>query len=145
MKGIIKTLTVVLLLIFAVTSFVACNNSAPENLAGEKVVFAADVDTNGVLGSSKNVDAYYSFGADLLTSLYDSDNAMISPLSIYLALSMVYNAAEGDTRAGMAEALGLEETELNLFCGERQKHCHKNCKLNLDKQVVQCSTQAKFS
>ena len=53
----------------------------------------------------------------MLTSLYDSDNAMISPLSIYLALSMVYNAADGDTRAGMAEALGLEETELNLFCG----------------------------
>ena len=38
MKGIIKTLAVVLLLIFVVTSFVACNNSAPENLAGEKVV-----------------------------------------------------------------------------------------------------------
>ena len=106
MKGIIKALAVVLLLIFAVTSFVACNNSASENLSREKVVFASDVNINDVLGASKNVDAYYSFGADLLTSLYDSDNAMISPLSIYLVLSMVYNAAEGDTRAGMAEALG---------------------------------------
>ena len=128
MKGIIKTLAVVLLLIFAVTSFVACNNSAPENLAGEKVVFAADVDIHGVLGASKNVDAYYSFGADLLTSLYDSDNAMISPLSIYLALSMVYNAAEGDTRAGMADALGLEETELNLFCGYLYSYFMENDK-----------------
>ena len=116
MKGLIKTLAIVLILIFAVTSFVACN-TIPRNLAERKVVFAADVNIDDVLGAAENVGAYYSFGTDLLTSLYDSDNVMISPLSIYLALSMVYNAAEGDTRTGMAETLGLEETELNLFCG----------------------------
>ncbi|MDP2891916.1 MAG: serpin family protein [Bacillota bacterium] len=49
----------------------------------------------------------------------NSGNVLISPVSIYLALGMALNGAQGETREAMLEALrskGLTEEELNTAC-----------------------------
>src|SRR5699024_7637876 len=46
----------------------------------------------------------------------EQENVFISPTSLYMALSMVYNGADGNTKEEMAEALhvhGIDVTELN--------------------------------
>lgn len=53
---------------------------------------------------------------DQLLQQQPQENLLFSPLSIRLALSMVYNGASGETQAAMAEVLEAEElsiTELN--------------------------------
>jgi len=44
-----------------------------------------------------------------------SSNKLISPLSIYLDLSMVYNGASGSTRTDMQKALQLPDSSLDLL------------------------------
>ncbi len=59
---------------------------------------------------SKVIAADNAFGLKLLDSLPpDADgNKVISPLSIAMALQIVYNGAKGDTRRAMAAALELD-------------------------------------
>lgn len=56
------------------------------------------------------VHAYTGFGFNLFEQLVTAapdSNLFISPTSAAIALAMTYNGAAGDTRAGMAEALGI--------------------------------------
>ncbi|MBM3934477.1 MAG: serpin family protein [SAR202 cluster bacterium] len=51
------------------------------------------------------------FGAELFGELHDSapgENVFISPLSVSVALAMLYNGASGETRQAMTETLGYE-------------------------------------
>lgn len=53
---------------------------------------------------------------DVLENAEQSENVMISPLSVSLALTMTYNGAEGDTRIAMEQAMemtGLNRDEIN--------------------------------
>lgn len=65
------------------------------------------------------VAANTRFGLDLLKELQGEDqgeNIFISSLSISIALAMIYNGAEGSTKAAMAEALnfnGMSLEEMN--------------------------------
>jgi serine protease inhibitor len=55
-------------------------------------------------------DAISNFGFRLLRTLvrsHGSDNVIVSPLSVSLALSIAYNGAAGDTKAAMAKTLGI--------------------------------------
>lgn len=54
-------------------------------------------------------EALNEFGFRVLRTLADgaSDNVMVSPLSVSLALAMTYNGAAGGTQTAMAETLGL--------------------------------------
>ncbi len=55
-----------------------------------------------------------AFSARLLTACADgSENVLVSPLSVLLALGMTANGASGETRAQMEQALGLSVEELN--------------------------------
>ena len=57
-----------------------------------------------------------AFAVELLKAAYDGGNAVISPVSAYLALSMVANGAAGDTLKEFEEALGAPVGELNGTC-----------------------------
>src|SRR5690242_12881629 len=43
-----------------------------------------------------------------------TSNKLVSPLSIYLDLSMAYNGAAGNTREAIHQALQLEETDIGV-------------------------------
>jgi serine protease inhibitor len=63
--------------------------------------------------SMKLTDSSTSFGLTLLDRLLaeqGAGNVFISPLSATIALSMAASAAQGDTRAAMLHALGLDPT-----------------------------------
>ena len=64
------------------------------------------------------------FGLGLLRySLEDGGNALISPVSIYAALSMTANGAQGDTLAQMEAVLGQSTEDLNAWY---QEHMSKD-------------------
>ena len=54
------------------------------------------------------------FAVNLFKECYDG-NTLVSPLSVFLALSMTANGAEDETLSQMEEALGLSKAELNLL------------------------------
>ena len=66
------------------------------------------------------VESGNEFGLELFKLIYDgeteSENIMVSPLSVSLALAMTYNGAQGETKAAMEQALkmrGLSADEIN--------------------------------
>jgi len=69
--------------------------------------------------TEKVVAAGNDFGFRLLHSLIaagDEDNVIVSPLSVSIALAMVFNGAGGSTREAMARTLGitsLDEEQIN--------------------------------
>ncbi|WP_321287507.1 serpin family protein [uncultured Sunxiuqinia sp.] len=72
------------------------------------------------LKSEKLIEADNAFGLDLFkevnTELDEGKNLMISPLSISLALAMVYNGADGDTKSQMETMLhksGFSPDQIN--------------------------------
>jgi serine protease inhibitor len=61
------------------------------------------------------VNAQKDFGFKLFAKLLKKDadqNVMMSPSSVAIALSMVYNGANGDTQKAMAQALALQGVDL---------------------------------
>ena len=99
-----------------VVSMVSCTKSIPAVAdKSQTLVLPAD-------GASV-IDANNQFAFDLLRATLQQDttanNKLVSPLSIYLALSMVYNGAGGATRDSMARALdlsGIDTNTLNSVC-----------------------------
>ncbi len=62
------------------------------------------------------IDGVNGMGIELLNRLYadmEGENFMISPASISLALSMIANGAEGETREEMQEALHLGDLNMS--------------------------------
>jgi serpin B len=62
------------------------------------------------------------FGMDFLASVLaeqpDKDNVVISPLSLNMALAMVWNGAAGDTRTAIQKAMGMSDyqpEEVNAY------------------------------
>ena len=94
------------------------------NLAGCAVtVKAADlmegITPNEVKGLD-DLDEYNPYVVDFAIRLFksnnkQSENVLISPLSVMCALAMTVNGADGETRAQMENALGMRADELNLY------------------------------
>jgi serpin B len=70
--------------------------------------------------SARLIDANNQFGFELFQQVYaweeESENIMVSPLSLALALAMTYNGAEGTTKQAMEKTLrvsGLSTSEIN--------------------------------
>ncbi len=77
-----------------------------------------DIEIN--LKSKEIIEADNQFGTDLFKTIIEEENniknLMISPLSVSVALAMVYNGAEGDTKTQMEQMLhkyGLTPEEIN--------------------------------
>ena len=65
-----------------------------------------------------NIDNRFAFSMFKEVSEWNGDNTFFSPLSLNMALGMLYNGASGETRAEMADALGFNdftETEINEY------------------------------
>jgi len=65
-----------------------------------------------------NADNNFSFKIFKEVSALNGDNTFFSPLSLNLALGMLYNGASGETRIEMAEVLGMADftdTEINEY------------------------------
>ncbi len=107
MRNLIFT-SFIMLLIMATTS---CQEEDPE---------PTSTDIQISLKSEQVIEADNQFGFELLNLIVneetENDNLMVSPMSVSLALAMVYNGAEGDTKSQMEEMLhknGLSSTDIN--------------------------------
>ncbi|MCF8363791.1 MAG: serpin family protein [Prolixibacteraceae bacterium] len=95
-----KTQSLFLSILFILLTAASCDK--------EEDALPKEIDIS--LKSQQIVEADNAFGLDIFQRILaneEEDNFMISPLSISMALSMAYNGAETDTKAEMAEALGV--------------------------------------
>ncbi|MCL5784760.1 MAG: serpin family protein [Patescibacteria group bacterium] len=72
---------------------------------------------SGTLNKSV-VNSQNSFGFKLINEIFKSEtnqNIFISPASITMALSLLYNAAEGSTSTEMAKALGISDIDKDVL------------------------------
>ena len=100
----------------------ACNTApqpdAPESGAGVKnLVIGEDVEY-GKEDYQKIVDGNNKLGMDLVANVPANDhgNFFVSPLSLYMALAMVYNGSDGVTKdeiVNVLEAKGISRDEMN--------------------------------
>ena len=54
------------------------------------------------------------FGVEILKQSYKNENILVSPLSIELALAMVFNGADNETKTQMESVFGLSPEDLNV-------------------------------
>ena len=86
-------------------------NSAVENNSGD--VNASPISVRDITAADKAY--YYNFSADLFRDSQNGNSTCVSPLSVYIALAMLTNGAEGESLAQLEEALGMTRAELNTF------------------------------
>ncbi|BAP17477.1 serpin family protein [cyanobacterium endosymbiont of Epithemia turgida] len=87
---------------------------------------------NKSLDKEKLVNAQIKFGFKLFSTLArqnSEQNIAVSPVSLALALSMLYNGASGTTRQEMSGALGIKGVDLNAF-NYANKTLEKSLKTN---------------
>lgn len=99
-----------LFLLFAIIFLAGCN------LAGDE----PENEINITEKTARLIEAENEFGFELFKNVYatetESENIMVSPLSVSLALAMTYNGANGETQKAMEETLklyGLTPDEIN--------------------------------
>lgn len=56
------------------------------------------------------------FALRLYRASYDGNNTLLSPLSVFVALAMTANGANGNTKTQMESVLGMTVEQLNEFC-----------------------------
>ena len=128
MKKIVSIFNVIILIAvlgLSVLIFASCNskNSLLSNynlnlVSAEKI----PRDLTGmdeVLSDTENQKAFMDFGIKLLLDNYtDDENTQLSPLSIYLATSILANATAGETQAELISLLGIDNIDaLNDYAG----------------------------
>lgn len=67
-------------------------------------------------------NSYYDMSLSLLKQQDLSDSNLISPLSIYTALGMTMNGADGDTLEEMEQVFGLSSTDMNRYLSNYSKN-----------------------
>src|SRR6056297_1145878 len=117
-----------LFLLFAIIFLAGCN------LTGD----APDNEINITEKTAMLIEAENDFGFELFKNVYatetESENIMVSPLSVSLALAMTYNGANGETQAAMEKTLkvhGLTPEEIN-----QSYHDLVNALQSLDPKVL---------
>ncbi len=87
--------------------FSSCNKTTDDNLPKEPVPINITAEQQSLI-SSENTFAFDLFKR-ILENTSESENIIISPLSISAALSMTLNGASGSTRDAMLEALRVSD------------------------------------
>ena len=101
--------------ILLVMMFVSCKKTTPVYDETNNITLPAD---GSSVVAANNQFAFNFFQAALQQDT-SSANKLISPLSIYLALSMVYNGANNATKDSIAKTLqlsGIDINSLNATC-----------------------------
>ncbi|MEA4832777.1 hypothetical protein SDC9_66535 [bioreactor metagenome] len=94
-------------------SFVSCvqQASAADLMSGITVGRSS-----GIAADDEFISAAAGFSLDLAKIIISGEeNAMVSPVSVYLALAMTANGAAGKTRAEMEKAFGMDLDKLNEY------------------------------
>ena len=103
----------------AISVIIYCNFACSKGDAStkEQVEPAKSIELTTKQG--EKVAADNRFGLKMFKEVSGEPNTFFSPLSLNLALGMLYNGASGDTRVEMAEVLGMgegmEEEEVNQY------------------------------
>lgn len=106
MKKIFKTVIPILLSITAVTGLSSCS-SGTASLLREPAVASAE-ENGGYTNLLPSLKSFASaFGGDYFSSS-DEKNAVISPISAYMALSLASECAAGDTKTELLNALDID-------------------------------------
>jgi len=110
-----KKILVVLLALMIITTLISCQN----NFTADKISYALEISpdvSNYNFNDSLYNNAYLKFSTELLKKVNEDKNIVLSPLSVYIALSMLANGAEDESLEELTEVLGLSLEELNYFC-----------------------------
>lgn len=111
-----RTKTTLLIAIFALVALLtACNKEKPEDVEEPAQSLPSDVQEDDY---KEVIKPHNELSFALFQKIRGSEeqDLFISPTSLFLALSMVYNGAEGETKEEMAQALqlaGIDEEKLN--------------------------------
>jgi serine protease inhibitor len=91
-----------------ILAFVSCKKDGVSPAESKVLLLPA---MSGTIINASNKTAFSLF--DQVLSLNENNNTLISPLSIYMALGMVYNGADNATRDSIAKVLELSGTEVD--------------------------------
>ncbi len=120
MKNKFKITFAVICAIICLFTFTSCNNTAlngKSTLLGspkkaERVDFA-ELNTEGYLSFKNSVESFASdFAACAYADYGQTDNFAVSPVSVYMALALASQCAEGDTRQEILNALNVTNGQL---------------------------------
>ena len=109
-----KNLLKITLLLFVAASFTACKKDDSSDYFNDLKL----PENTGTVVTGQNEFAFNLFNRQLQTESTNS-NVLISPLSVYLALAMAYNGADGQTKAAIEQALAIKGTtidDVNKVC-----------------------------
>ncbi|MCL2726919.1 MAG: serpin family protein [Bacteroidales bacterium] len=96
-------------------AFASCNKNDSPN---EQPQPAKPIELTTKQGERANADNRFAFNIFKEVSASEGANTFFSPLSLNLALGMLYNGTSGDTRTEMAQVLGMADftdTEINEY------------------------------
>ncbi len=108
-----KTLLSLTLLCALVFNLTACSVRVKaadlmQGVTANKIEPTSDLKSGNIAATSFAVSAFKQL-------IDEKDNTLISPLSLMLALSMTANGADGETKAQMETALGMDCESLNEY------------------------------
>ncbi|MFW5779933.1 MAG: serpin family protein [Bacillota bacterium] len=95
--------------------FISCQDP----ITAELLSYASEIepDLSGFDKSDeKYLDSFVSFSSSIFKKQDGDENILISPMSLYIALSMLANGANNDTLAQLEDALGLCVEDINDYC-----------------------------
>ncbi|MDE6293809.1 MAG: hypothetical protein K2L88_04220 [Clostridiales bacterium] len=120
MKAKFKSISALICAVICALSFTACSGN---ELAGESTLLGAPKNVERVEYSALITDEYKAFKNSVETFAADfaaysyadykkQDNFTVSPISVYMALSLAAECAAGDTRGEILNALGVTHDQL---------------------------------
>lgn len=119
-KSVILSVAVLLTAIF-VFSLTGCKNDIKGNLlaspAESKAFGYADAKDEGFIAMNASAEAFGAkFSAEAYSAYEGEGNFTVSPISVYMALALAAESADGNTREELLQALGVtRETLLSDF------------------------------
>lgn len=123
MKAKLKIVAVIICAVMIVVSLTACD---PTRIAGEYTLLGqpktvervdySELRTDGYKTFKNSVEAFASdFAAYSYADYDEQDNFTVSPVSVYMALALSAECANGDTRQEILDALGVTYEQLQMY------------------------------